>query len=371
VELHGGFGREIVYEIDLDALYGGAPAMAGDTDVADFPFLARVNAADFDYPENVVENDIRFYDRDGKLLAHESIAWNPLGISTFWVRIPSLSKTSSSNRLYLRYDFWIEDSPPMRPVSDVWNSSYVGVWHLDDGAGATEFRDSSGWGNHAVSGVDGILVPTVVAPPAEIGSGFALEVDGTLGDQGFRVGALSDEPTAGQLESYTMSLLLKVDSWDTRYWWEKGDIRTLASAGGRFRHYVFGMGVDQLYEQDRHNWYDLAPTVDYPALAGGWKVFHLTNTGIVPGNTVADGIIKIYNNGRKTGSAIPSSSGSARQGNLGDPIRFFRSSGASSRLSFDELRLSRDVKSPDWIRLEYANINGLVDVSKVGEYSVR
>jgi hypothetical protein len=87
--------------------------------------------------------DIVFIDSDGfTQLDHEVEAYDGIdGEFTAWVKIPSLSPTTDTD-IYIYYgnsDYTACD--PSNPTG-VWDSNYVGVWHLHD-----DYEDSSSYNN--------------------------------------------------------------------------------------------------------------------------------------------------------------------------------------------------------------------------------
>ena len=112
--------------------YSGA-ALSG------FPVLVKLSSAisGFDYADfrRTGGDDLRFTDADGNLIPHEIDTWNPNGVSTVWVKVPSLS---SATRIKAHYGC---DLPVAVDSSAVWDADYVGVWHL--GEGGLPLRESS------------------------------------------------------------------------------------------------------------------------------------------------------------------------------------------------------------------------------------
>lgn len=128
-------GIQIVITID-EAAVGEA--------MTDVPILVPLSARELDLGLAGDDGqDLRFYDADGTtLLAHEIERWDPAGVSTVWVGLPSLEAGARPPTFLLRAG---EPSPepPLDPV-EVW-SAYLAVYHLGDdisGDGSI-VRDSS------------------------------------------------------------------------------------------------------------------------------------------------------------------------------------------------------------------------------------
>ena len=102
---------------------------AGESTLSDFPVLVTLAAdspAGFDYADCAADgSDIRFADSNGELALHEIEQWDAEGTSYIWVKVPSLSGTSTQFTL-----FYGSDSPALPAVSasDVW-SRYAVVIH--------------------------------------------------------------------------------------------------------------------------------------------------------------------------------------------------------------------------------------------------
>ncbi|MBR3086818.1 MAG: DUF2341 domain-containing protein [Kiritimatiellae bacterium] len=117
--------------------FPGAP----DGTLADFPVLVKVaenSPAGFSYADCAKPEgrDLRFADADGNLLACEVDTWNTNGASAVWVKVPALT-ASTKITAYYGWSF----APPV-DATNVWDSGYVGVWHL--GESALPLKESSG-----------------------------------------------------------------------------------------------------------------------------------------------------------------------------------------------------------------------------------
>ena len=120
------------------------PGYTGATALTDFPVLVRLSAArnSFDYNTCAANGaDLRFSDAAGNLIPHEIDTWNPSGESLVWVKVTSLT---SSTKITAHYGYTGEGSLPAVTASDVWDSGYIGVWHL--GQSAAPMNDSTSGG---------------------------------------------------------------------------------------------------------------------------------------------------------------------------------------------------------------------------------
>jgi len=157
------------------------------TTLMDFPVLVKLSTAidGFSYGDFQKENggDLRFADSTGKLLPHEIDTWNPNGVSTVWVKVPSLAANAKITAYYGCAN------PPEVASKDVWDDDYVGVWHLGESAlplkesseTSSDFRTSTGSGiGYASAGIVGKSVDfgesgnsrSVIAPDHDALDGF-------------------------------------------------------------------------------------------------------------------------------------------------------------------------------------------------------
>lgn len=109
--------------------FPGAP----ETSLTDFPVLIKLSESGIDgfsYDGFARENggDLRFADENGQMLSHEIDTWDENGVSTVWVKVPTLN---SSTKITAYYG-WVF-APPSNPKA-VWSNGYVGVWHLGESA---------------------------------------------------------------------------------------------------------------------------------------------------------------------------------------------------------------------------------------------
>lgn len=115
----------------------------GSETLADFPALVKLSNAieGFDYSEFRQENggDLRFFDANGTLLAHEIDTWDTNGVSTVWVKVPSFNAQTAITAKYGSVN-----PPDALAASNVWANGYVGVWHLNEDS--SPLADATGGG---------------------------------------------------------------------------------------------------------------------------------------------------------------------------------------------------------------------------------
>jgi lysophospholipase L1-like esterase len=121
-----------------------ASGYAGESALADFPVAVRLAAnmpAGFSYADMSDPSsgsELRFADSDGKSLDYDVEEWNADGASLVWVKVPSLTKTTTFTMYY--------GGTPTDEVKSIraWSADYVGVWHMSEADG--NVSDSAGNG---------------------------------------------------------------------------------------------------------------------------------------------------------------------------------------------------------------------------------
>ncbi|MCK4791868.1 MAG: DUF2341 domain-containing protein, partial [Desulfobacteraceae bacterium] len=149
--------------------------VSGSADFTDFPALISLSGnwlktTTADPTNGRIENasgyDIIFKASDGTTqLDHEIEEYDGTNGSLIaWVRIPTLDYNDDTV-IYMYYGNPCIDSSTEN-VTGVWNSNYVGVWHLkENGNGSVdEYKDSTQYTNHGQGGEgDSLFVPTQVS----------------------------------------------------------------------------------------------------------------------------------------------------------------------------------------------------------------
>ncbi len=105
------------------------------------PVLIILTSSRINYAETQnAGQDIRFVDADGTALAHEIETWNESGTSYVWVSVPQIDASSSTDYIWMYYgNAGVADG---QNADGTWDSSFVGVYHLNETSGAV--GDSAG-----------------------------------------------------------------------------------------------------------------------------------------------------------------------------------------------------------------------------------
>ncbi|MBQ6137523.1 MAG: DUF2341 domain-containing protein, partial [Kiritimatiellae bacterium] len=157
------------YAKAIDVTFSGAPS---DATLTNFPVLVKLSTAisGFSYADFARQNggDLRFADASGNLIPHEIDTWNPSGVSTVWVKVPQLTKDTA---ITAHYGYTGSGDPAEVDPKDVWDSNYVGVWHLGESAlpmaestgVSTPFASKTGTASYGAAGAVGGSVDVTAA----------------------------------------------------------------------------------------------------------------------------------------------------------------------------------------------------------------
>ena len=124
-------------------------------DVANFPVLVRLTAADFIFSEARTDGaDLRFADSLGAPLAFEIERFDAVAkIAEAWVMLPMVQGNSSSQWFRMYWGNATATSSSSGPSVFAEVGNYAGVWHLgeDAAAGSGAYKDVGGSSNHGTS----------------------------------------------------------------------------------------------------------------------------------------------------------------------------------------------------------------------------
>ena len=135
------------YSHKFSVVFSGAP----EGTLTDFPVLVKISEYNdatgegipgFSYADCLrpCGGDLRFCDENGTLLCSEVDTWDESGISSVWVKVPTLT---SATKITAYYGWSLAPSVDPAPV---WSNGFLGVWHLGDES-ASAMADSTGGGS--------------------------------------------------------------------------------------------------------------------------------------------------------------------------------------------------------------------------------
>ena len=314
------------------------PGYSGSTTLTNFPVLVKLSEdeiygfryADFQHPDDGA--DLCFTDAAGNLLAHEIDTWNSSGESTVWVKVPSLTAATS---IFARYGC---AKPVLPKVESVWDSDYVGVWHL--GEGALPLVDSTGVSRDATS-----------ADGTGIGYGAAGAVGGAVD-----FGAASSSRCVNMDDHNALDGFAKVtiEAWtkQTTHAPSAGIVSKRMSSGSGMSYYMYdnGEATTVCYSPDGGTVATAGVTLQ--PVPGEWnhQAFTLDATATTSNS-------KGYLNGALAGTGSVSCPGGIFAGAGELHVGNLQSDGqANFPGSVDEVRISKCVRSSDWIQASHDTV---------------
>ncbi|MHA2327834.1 MAG: DUF2341 domain-containing protein, partial [Candidatus Hodarchaeales archaeon] len=314
------FSKQKDIAIDKDKVAG---------DLSNFPVLLDIYDSDLQTDVQADAADLMFTDSSNTKLAHEIELFNQTANATHahliaWVNVPTLfNNTDTLVSMYYGNNKLTSQENPER----VWDSNYVGVWHLSETTGGSlAIKDSTANYNH------GTDYGTV-----ELGASG--QIDG-----GISIDAYQDYISIADSSSLDITTDLTISAWTWANYdqWSLPIIAKNASANSPY-------GIRYINNSNQVN-YNLegvtASQVDTGVTANRevWMYVVLTFDG---------SSVNIYTNGILGYSA--SKPGTITSNN--QPLLFGReeSYGDTYRGFMDEVRISNSERSSDWIATENNN----------------
>jgi biopolymer transport protein ExbB len=121
--------------------------------IAMFPLPVFLTPSRIDYTRTLAGGaDLRFGDAAGAFYPYEIEQWSPGGTSVAWVRVPVIPLNGVAE-LYVYYGN--PAATDAQSPADVWDDDYVGVWHMANGADASQQLASTLTGAGGVAGAIG------------------------------------------------------------------------------------------------------------------------------------------------------------------------------------------------------------------------
>jgi hypothetical protein len=323
--------------------------VSGTSDLTDFPVLISLTntslktTGNCGYVQNSNGYDIIFSDvtqttrLDHEIEKYDSAA----GELVAWVRVPTL-KYNEDTTIYIHYGHGSVCGATENPTA-VWDSNYVGVWHLDDTSGDTQDSTSEN--------TDGAVSGTVTrGATGQIGDAFNFYTNGEV-DWG--------DPSHLDFGTGAMTLSLWVNMDNHRGVWEQIILKGKSSWQPGY----------QIEVNDSSN-------IFYFAISDGsiseWGrsasiSFSLdTWTHVVGVVDRSSNLLRAYKNGVQVDTTSISGMGSI---NVSDELTLGRDTWGWPDARIDEVRLSDVARSADWIQTEYNNQSNPSSFYSVGSSS--
>ena len=293
-----------------------------------------LNSGNIDYLQTQANgDDLRFIDNDGTFLAHEIEEWNESGDSYVWVKIPQIDGASNTDSITMYYGN--AAAVDAQDSAAVWSDGFEAVYHLND-----DFIDST------VNTNDGISSGSSSAA-GQVADGQLF--DGADDDVNLGSDASIDDIFAG---GATVSAWINPSSWG-----ENGYGRILDKSGATLPGTGWALelasGTQSLLFQQGFSggvtsWQSATGSIQLDT----WQHVSVTYDSSDPGNVPTfyiNGIEvgKSIDGTTPTGTALSDAGLDLHVGNHAmDTVRTFAG-------SIDDVRLSSEVRSADWIRAQH------------------
>jgi hypothetical protein len=329
-----------MYAKAVDITFSG---YSGSSALANFPVLVKLSEAGiygFHYSDFATTNgfDLCFTDTSGKLLAHEIDTWNPNGVSTVWVKIPSLT---ASTKIVARYG--CANKPIVPKVESVWDSDYVGVWHM--GEQKLPLADSTGV-SRDITSADG----------TGIGYGAAGIIGGAVdfgAPGGSRCVNTDDHKELDGFQKMTIEAWTYQTARPTGSDKNTGILGKRTSSSSEASYYIYDSGADEksaFYVASSGSSPQAAGKV-VPTALNTWNHQVHTFDGSVSSDNAKGYLNGVYKGaGTANVSQIFAGAAEFHIGNFqsGDSRNFPG--------KIDEVRISKTVRSADWIQASYETV---------------
>lgn len=175
---------------------------AQSENLVDFTVLVKLNSSNFNFSKAQSDgDDIRFVDSDNfTLLKHHWEYYDSIMEKAYgWFKVPQIDAFSSTDHVFMRYGN--ENALNVEDEENTYDSSFVGVWHLDESSGTVV--------PNSLAGPDGVAVNIEDVDWVSGKIGNCLELDGinefvNLGDiasferdESFSIGVWASTTSSG------------------------------------------------------------------------------------------------------------------------------------------------------------------------------
>jgi len=306
------------------------------THLTNFPVLIDITSTDFKQGEVQADGkDIMFTDDSGSILDFEVEYFSQNvaeGHLITWIRLNVSNKDDTIVSMYYSNDQIVQSQ---ETPAEVWDSNYVGIWHLQESLGNAQ--DSTSYGQEGV----------ISGGVTQGASGF---IDGAYYFDGVDCNVSMGDPSDGHLDFGTGSFTVET-------WINRDSTMSSTQYGGIFK----GNGD----VNDNEGWllrFKGSDSVRFSAGDGLASVFNIHQSSILVDETwmhfvgVLDrsaGEAYLYKDGQKIATDT------ATNGDIDSNYLFRISEDWDNAFHFkglfDEVRLSNIARSSDWITTEYQN----------------
>lgn len=307
------------------------------TNQTDFPVAVHINSSS--WPNTIERSNffgaynlggkrIRFYDADETTnLSYEVEYYDSVAQeAVYWVKVPQVDGGSATDKIIVTYGNDVYSADQSNPAA-VWNNSYVYVFHSHDSVspltsststpmnlaltGTAQINGHAGKARSYNGSTDNAYNSTGSAMPSNLTLLVMTKPTSVVSDAGMTTWSNAAGNSFWGLARYSAKM---------RYQW--------GASAGNYRHYE--------------------PTST--VTSGSYDMWHVTQTGV--------SAPLMYQNGSSVGSSLVLSAGVDTKPPI-QPFALGRFGGYNGLYytgEIDEVRLSDNVRSADWVKLEYYSI---------------
>jgi len=289
----------------------------GGSTLSNFPVLIRL-VSDANLSNNAKPDggDICFYESNGGALLKHEIEYYTNGSLFAWIKMPALTFVAGENEIYMYYGYTA--SAAMQDSTKVWDTNFLGVWHLNETSG--QVRDSTIFSKHSIA--------------VSFGTGTQ-NTNGFIGGANFYSGAFDDYVQIPALTTLITGHPFTIEAWVNPS--ATGNYRTIAGYDGT--HRIMVSATSAMLDQQDGNLF--------------------SDAGDVPDNTWShvviwcDGIKQAYYiNGIKSSSEHNTVN---CEWNQNFRIGQYDLANYPYKGFIDEFRISSNARSAGWINTSYSN----------------
>ncbi|MDO8512530.1 MAG: DUF2341 domain-containing protein, partial [bacterium] len=308
-----------------------------DADLTDFPLLVKITS-DSDISTALSNGyDIRFTSSDGStLLKYERESWSGGGgtavTAVIWVKVPAISGTTNTD-IYMYYGK--ADATDGQDVTNVWDSSFKGVWH---------FKETTGVNN--ADSTSNVNTGTPTNGPVQATG----KIDGSLQFDGVNDSVAISSLAKGQMNImasvWVKPARLEMGHYNTVFW----ESTNVSNVFARLVMWIYNDGIvefgGRIQDDGGFQFRDSVPKLPINT----WS--HIV--GVWNGSS---GDISIFINGTQVSTTGTGVAGQIANTNpagveIGDDFQGDNMGGI-----IDEPRISSIARSAEWIKFEYNNMN--------------
>ncbi|MBL7688723.1 MAG: DUF2341 domain-containing protein, partial [Bdellovibrionaceae bacterium] len=293
--------------------------------LTDFPVMIKLDSTRIDYAETqAAGQDLRFTNDAGTALSYQIEKWDEAGTSIVWVKVPTLSAYPTKTSIWMYYGNAVASDAQS---SATWDANHRGVWHL------------SGNGNDATSNANNGTVTGAVSAASQVGNGLSFSA---AGDRVLLPDNMISNNSVATIEGW-----FKTSATDVPiFGWSSTAYPTVP--GGSFVP-TFYVGTDGKLRGEQWMGSTTPITTSGTVNDGAWHhvalVINSTTQSLYLDGQLAGtlaGTVSLYTPmkhyiGLAYGGAWPATAGGWRTLNG----------------SVDELRISTNARSADWIQASY------------------